>query len=215
MSEEGKTTFFWTGNSNPFPHISSLSFFQTFKATKIIYHDYRVAVESGLVPVLKSTQKNRKGSIKSLEIAVLIVIIPLFIAAVMISVLMGFLSDLAIIQAYSFPQQMIQTVLSYQAFLDGVVLLAFAAIVGRIFVKSFRINMHPVLGVVGILALPALVITLAQASNIVGVFANLSIVGSSVNQFPASFTLFQNLPLVGSAMALLILIVMVGVGRRR
>lgn len=158
--------------------------------------------------------ENRKGSIKSLEIAVLILIIPLFISAVMVSVLMGFLQDLSIVQAYAFPQALIKQVLAYAGFLDGVVLVAFAAIVGRIFIKSFQISMHPVLGVVGLLALPVLAITLAQASNIVGVFTDLSIVGTAVNDFPASFALFQNLPLAGSAMALLILIVMVGVNRR-
>jgi hypothetical protein len=157
----------------------------------------------------------RKGSISSLEIAVLVVIIPLFISAVLVTVLMTFMLDLSIVQAYPFPQKLAHTVINYSKFLDGVVLIAFAALVGRIFLKSFKINMHPLFGIVGLIALPGLVIVLAQASNIVAVFTQLNLVQQAVNKFPASYAFFKNLPEIGAVMALLILIVMVGVNRRR
>jgi hypothetical protein len=74
--------------------------------------------------------------------------------------------------------------------------------------------MHPIFGIVGLIALPGLAILLGQASNIAGVFTQLSMVQSSVNNFPGSYFLMQNLPQIGTAMAILILIVMVGINRR-
>lgn len=155
-----------------------------------------------------------KGSITSLKYAVLLFTVPLFIASVLIPVLMNQLLDLSIVQNAPLAKTIATTVIQYSQFLDGVVLISFAAITGRIMIKSFRTNMHPIFGIVGLIALPGLAILLGQASNIAGVFTQLSMVQSSVNNFPGSYFLMQNLPQIGTAMAILILIVMVGINRR-
>ncbi|MFB6193046.1 MAG: hypothetical protein ABEK00_02245, partial [Candidatus Nanohaloarchaea archaeon] len=158
---------------------------------------------------MQVTKKKRRGSIKSLEIAALIFTIPLFISAVLITVLMTFMLDLSIVQQYPFPVKLAKTVISYSKYLDGVVLLAWTAIVGKIMLRSFRTNMHPIYGVLGLLSLPGLTIVLGQASNVVAVFTQLDLVSQAVNKFPGSFYLLKNLPLIGVTLAILILIVMV------
>jgi len=164
--------------------------------------------------LIQDKLNTRKGSIISLEYAVILFIIPLFISAVLVTVLMTFMLDLSIVQQYPFPVKLANTVIQYSKFLDGVVLLAFSAIVARIMIKSSQINMHPIFGIVGLIGLPALVIALAQASNIAAVFTQLDLVSQAVNKFPGSFFLMKNLPEIGAAMAILVLIVMVGVRTR-
>jgi len=157
----------------------------------------------------------RKGSIQSLEVILLIVITPLFMASVLVNVLMEKMLDLTIVNKYSFPVEMAHTVQGYSGALDAIVLVAFTALVGRILLRSFQINMHPIFGIVGLLGLPVLVIVAAQVSNVAGVFTNLSLVQSAVNHFPASYAFFQNLPKIAAVIGLIILIVMVGTGKVR
>ena len=112
---------------------------------------------------MRYQQPTAKGSITSLKYAVLLFTVPLFIASVLIAVLMNQLLGLSIVQNAPLAKTIATTVIQYSQFLDGVVLIAFAAITGRIMIKSFRTNMHPIFGIVGLIALPGLAIQLGQA----------------------------------------------------
>lgn len=154
-------------------------------------------------------------SLKSMEVILMVVITPLFIASVLVSVLMEQLMALSIVNQYALPVKLATTVQGYAGALDAIVLVAFVALIGRILLQSFQINMHPIFGIVGLIGLPAIVIVSGQISNVAGVFTELEIVGSAVNSFPASYAFFQNLPSIAAVMGLLILIVMVGTGQIR
>lgn len=154
-------------------------------------------------------------SLKSIEIVLMIVITPLFIASVMVHVLMDKLLALTIVNQYAFPVTLAKTVQGYSTALDAIVIVAFTALVGRILLRSFQLNMHPVFGVIGLIGLSAIVIVTAQISNIAGVFTELSLVQSSVNDFALSFAFFQNLPAIASVVGLFVLIVAVGTGAIR
>lgn len=157
----------------------------------------------------------RKGSLQSLEVIMLIVITPLFFASVLTHVLMDQLLSLTIVSSHSLPVTLATTVQSYAGALDAIVLVAFVALLGRILLRSFQLNIHPLFGIVGLLGLPALVIVSAQVANVTGVFTELKLVQGSINAFPASFTFFQNLPNIAAVAGLIILIVMVGTGKAR
>ena len=95
---------------------------------------------------------------------------------------------------------------------DTVIIFTFAVMFGAVIIRSYRLKTHPVLGIVGLLGLPIVVIATGYASNIVAIFTNLEFLGSSVNWANYSLTFVQNSPAIIGATSVLVLLIMIGGG---
>jgi len=106
----------------------------------------------------------------------------------------------------------ISTITGLVSQLDRVIFLIFAILVGRLTLQSFRTNIHPIYGLVGLFSLPPLMLMAAFGSNIVGTFTNVEVLSQSVNQFPLTYTFFENSPTIIGWIAVIILLIMIGSG---
>lgn len=97
--------------------------------------------------------------------------------------------------------------------MDTVILFSFAVLFGAVAIRSYRLKTHPVLGIVGLLGLPVVVIGAGYASNIAAIFTGIEMIGPALNQFEYTLTFVKNSPLIIGIAAVLILLVMVGGGR--
>nr|ADE29250.1 hypothetical membrane protein [uncultured virus] len=86
---------------------------------------------------------------------------------------------------------------------DTIILFTFAVLFGAVIIRSYRLKTHPVLGVVGLIAIPAAVLATGYASNLVAIFTNLPFLGSALNQFPYTLQFIKNSPAIIGAASIL------------
>jgi len=163
------------------------------------------------------------NDIKSLGIITVYLIVPLFMISVITMYFINFISGLGLFTMLgpatgNWGPEYVATITSLVAQLDRVIFLIFAVLVGKLTIQSFRTNIHPIYGLVGLFSLPALLVMAAFGSNVVGTFTSIEIFQSSVNEFPITYTFFENSPTIVGWIAVFILFVMIGSGiiqRRR
>lgn len=136
--------------------------------------------------------------------------IPLFIAAVVAWYAVDIIAGTGL--ATGFAVGYLDTLKSALAVFDTIVIFVFAAAFGGVIIRSFRLNTHPVLGILGLVFLPVAVFGAAYASNVFGIFTGLDFLGTALNQFTLSATFFQNSALITAGAGVLVLLVMVGGG---
>lgn len=161
--------------------------------------------------------------IQSLGIITVYLVVPLFMISVITMYFITFIADLGLFTllgptAGNWGPSFIQTIIGLVSQLDRVIFLIFAILVARLTLQSFRTNIHPIYGLVGLFSLPVLLLMTAFGSNIIGMFTNVEVLESSVNQFPLIYTFFQNSPTIIGWTAVFILMIMIGSGiiqRRR
>lgn len=95
---------------------------------------------------------------------------------------------------------------------DTIILFTFAVLFGAVIIRSYRLQTHPVLGIVGLIAIPAAVLATGYASNLVAIFTGFDFLGQALNQFPYTLSFIKNSPAIIGAASILVLLVMMGGG---
>ena len=124
--------------------------------------------------------------------------------------ILGQIAGLGIATAWS--SQYIGTLQGIISGMDTVILFTFAVMFGAVVIRSYRLKTHPVLGIVGLLGIPIVVIGAGYASNLVAIFTGLEQLGPALNQFQYTLTFIKNSPLILGAASVLVLLVMMGGG---
>lgn len=155
--------------------------------------------------------------IKSLGIIALYLMVPLFMASVLVYYVVSFIGGLGIIstlapQGMTWGSEYIQYIQFLVGQFDKIILLIYAVLVGRLSIQSFRTDIHPIYGLVGLFSIPALIFLTGFTSNIIGTFTGIGILSEAANQFTLSFTFFQNLPSIVGWTAVFIIMIMIGTG---
>lgn len=155
--------------------------------------------------------------IKSVAIIVLFVLAPMFMFSVLSYFIVDFISGLGLIQLFSpagsnFGVEYVAYLKSMIGKLDILMLLIVSILIARLTIQSFRTDMHPIYGVVGLLSLPLIITVAGFGSNVIGFFTGLEFIQGAANQFSYTYTFFQNAPAITGWIAVFILFVMIGSG---
>jgi len=161
-------------------------------------------------PLRKKLSKKRKGTIWSLPLIFVFVVISLFIGLSIAYWILEMAAGLGVATAWS--SQYIATVQGIISAMDVFILFTFAVMYGLVVVRVFQMRTHHVYGVVGLLGLPIVVIVTGYSSNLVSIFTSFEFLGSAVNQFQYTLLFIQSSPLIIGAASVLVLLVMVGGG---
>lgn len=155
-------------------------------------------------------------SIRSTGIVFGFVLLPMFMVSVLGNKILQMIEKLATgIFAGSLSNAVIGAAQNAILFNDLLIIFIFTLFVGRILLKSFTSQLHPVFGIVGLFALPVVVYVVAMFSNALSVFTDIGFLQSSVNDFGLSYQLFSNSPLIASVVGVVTVLVMIGGARLR
>jgi len=136
--------------------------------------------------------------------------IPLFISSVIVYYIVTVLSGMPIVTGFA--SSYLTILQAFIATLDTIIIFTFAAGIGGIILRSFRITAHPIFAIVGLIGLPILLYTVAMTSNIYSQFTQIQILSTALNQFPLTAAFFNNSVLITAAVAILIIFVIIGRG---
>lgn len=155
--------------------------------------------------------------IKSIGIIVIYLLVPLFMVSVLTYTVIDFIGGLGLFAMLgpanmSWGQEYLALIKTFVTQLDTVILLIFATLIGRLTIQSFRTDMHPIYGIVGLFSIPVLIFLSGFGSNIIAIFTDIEILAAASNQFTYSYTFFQNTPAIVGWIAVFILLVMIGSG---
>jgi len=151
---------------------------------------------------------------KSIPYILGLAIIPFFVFAVIGWYILDFIAGLGIASAFGngYAVNFINGLKSTMAGFDLIIMFTLGIFLAAIFVRSFRTRTHPVLGVVGLLALPLFVIGASMVANFVSVFTTFGFLSEALNKFTYTVTFFKSTATVTTAVGVLVLLVMVGGG---
>jgi len=153
---------------------------------------------------------NFTNSLRSIPILILLAMIPLFISSVIVYYIVTVLSGMPIVTGFA--STYLTSLQAFIATLDTIIIFTFAAGIGGIILRSFRITAHPIFAIVGLIGLPILLYTVAMTSNIYSQFTQIQILSTALNQFPLTAAFFNNSVLITAAVAILIIFVIIGRG---
>lgn len=153
---------------------------------------------------------NTTNSLRSIPILILLAMIPLFISSVIVYYIVSVLSGMPIVTGFA--STYLSTLQGFIATLDSIIIFTFAAGIGGIILRSFRITAHPIFAIVGLIGLPILLYTVAMTSNIYSQFTQISILTNALNQYPLTAAFFNNSVLITAAVAILIIFIIIGRG---
>lgn len=153
---------------------------------------------------------NTTNSLRSIPILILLAMIPLFISSVIVYYIVSVLSGMPIVTGFA--SSYLSTLQGFIATLDSIIIFTFAAGIGGIILRSFRITAHPIFAIVGLIGLPILLYTVAMTSNIYSQFTQISILTNALNQYPLTAAFFNNSVLITASVAILIIFIIIGRG---
>lgn len=155
-------------------------------------------------------------SIRSTGVVFGFVLLPMFIISVLGNKILEMIEGLATgIFAGSLSNSVIGAAQNAILFNDVLIVFVFTLFVGRILLKSFTSQLHPVFGIVGLFALPVVIYVVAMFSNTLTVFTDIGFLQSSINDYNLSYQLFSNSPLIASVIGVVTVLVMIGGARLR
>jgi len=158
-----------------------------------------------VVPSFQTT-----NSLRSIPILILLAMIPLFMTSVIVYYIVSVLAGMPIVTGFA--AGYLQTLQGMIATIDTIIIFTFAAGIGGIILRSFRITAHPIFAVIGLIGLPILLYTVAMTSNLYSIFTEIDILSQALNQFTYTAAFFNNSVLITSAVAILIIFVIIGRG---
>lgn len=153
------------------------------------------------------------NSPRSIPVIIGLLMLPLFMAAVISWYFLDLIAGLGL--GTTFSANYISTLKSIVGIFDSIVIFVFVIAFSIVVIRSFKLNAHPVLGIIGLIFLPVIVIAAAYTSNIFGVFTGLNFLSGALNQFPMTFAFFNNTALIAAGTGVLVLLVIVGGGMIR
>jgi len=164
-----------------------------------------------VVPHLSTTPSYRNTYL-SLPVIFTAVIITMLVGMSIAYWVLDMMAGMGI--ATTWASNYISTIQGIISAFDFIALFSFGILFGAVIIRSYRLNTHPVYGIVGLLGIPVVVIATGYASNIVAIFTQFEVLGEALNQFNYIILFVQNSPLIIGAASVLVLLVMVGGGRR-
>jgi len=155
---------------------------------------------------------NTTRSFRSIPLIIAFMMIPVVIAAVIGWYALDLIAGLGI--ATGFAKGYISTLKNLITVFDSIAIFIFAIAFGSVIIRSFKANAHPLLGIIGLMFMPVVVIGAAYAANVFGVFSGLGFLSGALNHFAFASAFFNNTAVIASAAGVLVLLVMVGGGLR-
>lgn len=150
------------------------------------------------------------NSLKSIPIIIGFLVLPLFVAGILSYYIITLLEGTGLAVGFAVP--FLNTIKNIVTVFDEIAIFAFTVSFGAVILRSFRLNISPIFGAIGLLLLPIIVYAAAFTSNIAGFFTSITFLQGAANQFPLTYSLFQNSAAISAGLGLIVLLVMVGGG---
>lgn len=154
---------------------------------------------------------NRKGSLKSLG-AVFVITLGILFSSVIATILLQQMQGFSVFTT-GLAGRILQQGINTMGIVDDIFLFVVGTLFSLIVVQSFRTQMHPVFGAVGLLGLSGIVVVSGMIANVANYFVNLNVVSPAANVFGNMIAFFQNLPTITAVFGGFTLLIMVAGGR--